>query len=124
MKTKNAIISLMLLLIFATSCKQNATTKMNYPPTKKVSQVDDYFGTKVEDPYRWLENDTSAETKAWVIKEQKFTEDYLSKIPFRDKIMKRYKEILNYPKYYDGIKVGDYIIFSKNDGLQNQSVYY
>jgi len=97
---------------------------MNYPQTKKVSQVDDYFGTKVEDPYRWLENDTSAETKAWVLKEQKFTEDYLSKIPFRDKIMNRYKEILNYPKYYDGMKVGDYIIFSKNDGLQNQSVYY
>jgi len=97
---------------------------MNYPQTKKVNQVDDYFGTKVEDPYRWLENDTSAETKAWVIAEQKFTEDYLLKIPFRDKIMNRYKEILNYPKYSSAVKVGDYIIFSKNDGLQNQSVYY
>jgi prolyl oligopeptidase len=124
MKTSCQSIFIFLLLIFAASCKQSGTTKMNYPMTKKVNQTDDYFGTKVEDPYRWLENDTSAETKAWVISEQKFTEDYLSKIPFRDKIMKRYKEILNYPKYYSGTKVGDFILFSKNDGLQNQSVYY
>ena len=69
---------------------------MKYPVTKKITQVDDYFGTKVSDPYRWLENDNSDETKAWVKSEQKFTEDYLSKIPFRDKIHKRLEEILKY----------------------------
>lgn len=106
-----------------TNCKQPAT-QLTYPVTKKVNQVDDYFGTKVSDPYRWLENDTSAETKAWVKTEQKFTEDYLSKIPFRPQIKKRLNEILNYPRYGGAFKLGDYILFSKNDGLQNQSVYY
>ena len=61
------------------NCKQPAT-RLNYPVTKKGNQVDDYFGTKVADPYRWLENDTSAETKAWVKTEQKFTEDYLRRV--------------------------------------------
>jgi len=124
MQTKLLVVAFLLPFVILTSCKQMSTKKMDYPLTKKVTQVDDYFGTKVEDPYRWLENDTTAETKEWVLTEQKFTEDYLSKIPFREKIMKRYKEILNYPKYFSGIKVGDYILFTKNDGLQNQSVYY
>jgi prolyl oligopeptidase len=97
---------------------------LSYPATRSVTQVDDYFGTKVSDPYRWLENDTSAETKVWVKTEQKFTADYLDKIPFRDKIKARYKEIMNYPKYFSLAKVGDYIIFAKNDGLQNQEAYY
>jgi prolyl oligopeptidase len=123
MKTTIYITGTILLLALVSGCRPTQT-KMNYPVTKKVTQVDDYFGTKVEDPYRWLENDTSAETRAWVLEEQKFTEDYLSKIPFREKIKNRYKEILNYPKYYNGIKMGDYIIFEKNDGLQNQSVYF
>ncbi len=120
--TRNLLIIFSLLTMM--SCNQTTTKRMDYPATKKVSQVDNYFGTKVSDPYRWLENDTSAQTKAWVRTEQDFTEAYLSKIPFRDKIMKRYKEILNYPKYFAGAKAGDYIFFSKNDGLQNQSVYY
>ncbi|HEY4151358.1 MAG TPA: prolyl oligopeptidase family serine peptidase [Chitinophagaceae bacterium] len=97
---------------------------LTYPVTKKVTQVDNYFGTQVSDPYRWLENDSAADTKAWVKTEQAFTEDYLSKIPFRDKIRKRYKEILNYAKFSGIGKVGDYILFTKNDGLQNQAVYY
>ena len=117
------IQTLFIFLIMLSNCTQKAT-QLKYPVTKKVTQEDVYFGTKVSDPYRWLENDTSVETKAWVQSEQKFTEDYLAKIPFRDNIKKRYKEILNYPKYFGGIKVGDYILFTKNDGLQNQSVYY
>ncbi len=105
------------------NCKQTAI-RLNYPETKKGTQADDYFGTKVSDPYRWLENDTSAETNYWVKAQQKFTGDYLSKIPFRDKIKKRMSEILNYPRFTGGMKIGDYIIFAKNDGLQNQFVYY
>jgi len=123
MRTSGKLLIIFIVLMMM-SCKQTTTTRMDYPVTKKITQVDNYFGTKVSDPYRWLENDTSAETKAWAQKEQNFTEAYLSKIPFRDKIMKRYKEILNYPKYFGASKVGDYIFFSKNDGLQNQSVYY
>ena len=98
--------------------------KLTYPKTKKVVQVDDYFGTKIKDPYRWLEDDNSSETKKWVIEENKVTSDYLSKIPFRDAIKKRITELNNYPKYSAPFKVGEYFFFYKNDGLQNQSVLY
>jgi len=106
-----------------TQCN-SLSVKLKYPETKKGTQTDNYFGTAVADPYRWLENDTSAETKAWVRSEQDFTEAYLSKIPFRGKIMKRYKELLNYDKFFGAFKAGDYIIYTKQEGLQNQSVYY
>jgi len=98
--------------------------KLTYPVTAKGTQVDTYFDTKVADPYRWLENDTAANTKAWVKTQQQFTGDYLSKIPSRDKIRRRYKDIMNYAKYYSVAKVGEYLIYSKNDGVQNQAVYY
>jgi len=98
--------------------------KIIYPATKKVDQVDDYFGMKVDDPYRWLEDDNSAETKSWVKAEQQITEKYLAAIPFRDKVRQRYKEILNHPKYYSAFQVGEFYFYTKNEGLQNQSVYY
>jgi prolyl oligopeptidase len=101
-----------------------AFAQLKYPVTKKTDHVDDYFGTKVSDPYRWLENDSSAEVKSWVQTEQQFTEDNLSKIPFRNAIKARIKEIINYPRFGSAFKVGENIIFSKNNGLQNQSVYY
>jgi len=116
------LLSFAFILIFS-QCK-SPTVKLKYPETKKVDQTDTYFGTIVKDPYRWLENDTSAETKAWVKTEQDFTENYLSKIPFREKIRDRYKELLNYDKYFGAFKAGDYIIYSKQEGLQNQSVFY
>ena len=73
--------------------------KIAYPETRKdTTVVDDYFGTKVADPYRWLENDTSAETADWVKRENEVTQAYLADIPFRDSIAKRYEEILNFPK--------------------------
>ncbi|MBS1600530.1 MAG: S9 family peptidase [Bacteroidetes bacterium] len=98
--------------------------KIIYPAARKSDQVDDYFGTKVSDPYRWLEDGNSAETKAWVQAEQSVTEKYLSAIPFRNKIREHYKEILNHPKYFGAFQVGEYYFYSKNDGLQNQSVFY
>ena len=98
--------------------------QLKYPVTKKGDQVDDYFGTRVNDPYRWLENDTAANTKHWVRTEQIFTENYLSKIPFRTLVKKQIEKTYNYPRYYSGFKAGEYIFFSKNNGLQNQSVYY
>jgi prolyl oligopeptidase len=101
-----------------------AFTQLKYPVTKKVDQTDNYFGTTVSDPYRWLENDTAAETRKWENTEQAFTEAYLSRIPFRAAILNRLKEIVNYSRSRDGFKVGDYIFWTQNDGLQNQSVYY
>jgi prolyl oligopeptidase len=102
----------------------NLFAQLTYPVTKKVNQVDDYFGTPVSDPYRWLEYDTAADTKEWIKTEQSFTESYLSKIPYRASIKKQVEKVINYPRYFSGFKAGDYIFFSKNNGLQNQSVYY
>jgi len=97
---------------------------MKYPETKKDSTFDNYFGTEVADPYRWLENDTSAETAAWVSAENKVTQHYLSQIPYRDEIKKKLTEIWNYPKDGAPFKVGEYYFFTKNNGLQNQSIWY
>ena len=100
------------------------TAQLQYPVTKKGDVVEDYHGTKVADPYRWLEDDNSEETKAWVAEQNKVTQDYLSKIPFRDKVKKRLEDLWNYPKYSSPFKEGEYYYFFKNEGLQNQSVAY
>lgn len=113
-----------------TSCnapEKKAEVKMEpvtYPQTKKMEVADDYFGTKVADPYRWLENDTATDTKEWVQAQNKVTFGYLEKIPYRNKIKERLTDIFNYPKYSSPFRAGEYFFFSKNDGLQNQSVIY
>ncbi|MGH2648596.1 MAG: prolyl oligopeptidase family serine peptidase, partial [Ginsengibacter sp.] len=99
-------------------------SQIKYPETKKVNQVDNYFGTEVSDPYRWLEDDNSEETKEWVKAENKITDQYLSAIPFYNKVKNRLEEMWNYPKYGSPFKEGDWYYFYKNDGLQNQSVLY
>lgn len=101
-----------------------AQAQIQYPVTKKENVVDDYNGIKVEDPYRWLEDDNSEPTKAWVQEQNRVTFDYLSKIPYRQKIKKRIEEIWNYPKYGAPFRKGDFYYFTKNDGLQNQAVWY
>lgn len=98
--------------------------KIEYPQTRQDTVVDHYFGTDVPDPYRWLEDDRSEETKAWVTAENKVTDAYLAKIPFRDDFRKRLEKIWNYEKVGTPTRHGDYLYFSKNDGLQNQSVIY
>jgi prolyl oligopeptidase len=123
MRTKSLFLLFIASMIALSQCKA-PTAKLTYPETKKGNDTDNYFGTVIADPYRWLENDTSAETKEWVTTEQAFTEDYLATIPFRDKIRNRYKELLNYDKFFGAFKVGDFIIYTKQEGLQNQSVYY
>ena len=96
-----------------------------YPETRKdTTVVDDYFGTKVADPYRWLENDTSAETADWVKAQTEVTNDYLSHIPFRNALKDRLTEFVNYERYSMPSKKHGRYIYSKNDGLQNQSVIY
>ncbi|MFB6454630.1 prolyl oligopeptidase family protein [Chitinophaga sp. Hz27] len=95
---------------------------IKYPETKKVDITDEYHGNKISDPYRWLEDDNSAETKAWVHAQNAITQDYLSKIPFRNDVKKRLEELWNYPKTSAPSKKGKYYYFSKNDGLQNQAI--
>jgi prolyl oligopeptidase len=111
-------------LILAVGAPGQEAKKMTYPVTKTVDQVDDYFGTKIADPYRWLEDDRSAETEEWVKAQNAVTFGYLEQIPFRESLKKRLMEIFNYPRYSAPFRVGDYYFFSKNDGLQNQSVIY
>jgi prolyl oligopeptidase len=98
--------------------------QLQYPVTKKGDQVDDYHGTKIADPYRWLEDDTSAATAAWVEAENKVTFPYLDAIPFRKQLQARVKELNDYAKYSSPSHKGPYYFFFKNDGLQNQSVLY
>jgi prolyl oligopeptidase len=96
----------------------------SYPQTKKVDQVDDYFGTKVADPYRWLEDDNAADTKAWVEAQNAVTFGYLSKLPGRDALKQRLTTLWNYERYGLPRKRGSHYVFTRNDGLQNQAVYY
>ncbi|MFV0387524.1 MAG: prolyl oligopeptidase family serine peptidase [Pyrinomonadaceae bacterium] len=98
--------------------------ELKYPEAKKVEQVDDYHGTKVADPYRWLENPDSPETKAWVTAENKVTEAYLDSLPRREAIKERLTKLWNYEKYSAPSKQGSKYFYYKNDGLQNQSVLY
>ena len=102
-----------------------AQAKFDYPKPRKGDQVDDYNGTKVADPFRWMEDTESKETRDWIEAENKLTNSYLSTIPQREKIKNRLTEIWNYERYSAPSKIADnFYIYSKNDGLQNQSVFY
>ena len=117
---------LLAVALMLTNCKSKMKiATLPYPDTRMdTTVVDDYFGTRVADPYRWLEDDNSAETAAWVRAENEVTFDYLSRIPFRDQVRDRLTELWNYPKYGAPTKVGEYYFYFENDGLQNQSVLY
>lgn len=108
--------------VVQTEVKSNT---LEYPTTRKDLTVeDDYHGTVIKDPYRWLEDDNSDETKDWVKRQNEVTFSYLDKIPYRDKVKDRLTELWNYEKFGSPFKEGDYYYFFKNDGLQNQSVLY
>ena len=116
------------VLIMLSSCnnetKTNGDEPPKYPETKKCDTIDNYFGTAVSDPYRWLEDDFSEETANWVKAQNEVTNNYLSKIPYRENMKNRLKDIMNYPKESAPSKKGDRYFFYRNDGLQNQSVLY
>jgi len=97
---------------------------LTYPETFKGKVVDSYFGHKVADPFRWLEDDRSPETASWVRSQNKVTQKYLDQIPFREQIKNRMTNLWNYEKYSSPTRHGDYEYFYKNDGLQNQYVLY
>jgi len=126
------ILFSVITIVLISSCNNNDTKgvsyksiEVKYPTTRKDTTVkDNYFGTDVYDPYRWLENDTSAETANWVKAENDVTQNYLSQIPFREGIKKRYTSLFNYEKYSAPFTQGKYTFYYKNSGLQNQSVLY
>ncbi|HEX8463498.1 MAG TPA: hypothetical protein VF627_02680, partial [Abditibacterium sp.] len=95
-----------------------------YPPTAKVAQVNNFFGTSIADPYAWLEDDRAKATEAWVEAQNKVTFGYLEQIPFRAALRKRLETLYNYAKYSAPSKKQGLYFFSKNDGLQNQAVLY
>ncbi|MEO8584138.1 MAG: prolyl oligopeptidase family serine peptidase, partial [Flavitalea sp.] len=97
---------------------------MQYPATAKVKQTDEYHGVKIEDPYRWLEDDNSAETKKWVELENAVTNTYLEKIPYRQKIKAKIISLYNYTRYAEPFRNKEYFYYYKNNGLQNQPVLY
>ena len=122
---KKTIIILSVIAMF-TSCNQcrKGGEPVQYPESKSCDTVDNYFGTAVADPYRWLEDDYSEETALWVKAQNELTNLYLSQIPYREKMKKRLTEILNYPKEGAPWKKGNRYFFYRNDGLQNQSALY
>src|SRR5690606_17615008 len=110
----NKNLGIILLALGVTACNQENVIKSKedivlkpYPKTEKIDQKDDYFGTTVEDPYRWLEDDLSEQTKQWVTAQNEVTQDYLKQIPFRDAIYERLESLWNYEKEGAPFKEGD-----------------
>jgi prolyl oligopeptidase len=117
----------MVVLTSILSCKtedKKVDIVFKYPETKKVDSATTYFGTEIKDPYRWLEDDKSAETAAWVKAQNEVTFGYLEQIPFRKALKERMEKLWNYEKISAPFTEGDYTYFYKNNGLQNQSVLY
>lgn len=121
---KKQALSAMFIALALSAYGQKNSKVMQYPETKKVAHTDVYFGEKVEDPYHWLEDDRAEDTKEWVQREVNFTNDFLSKIPFKEDLRNQLREMWNYEKISAPFKEGEYIYFYKNDGLQAQSVLY
>ncbi|WP_418603741.1 prolyl oligopeptidase family serine peptidase [Hwangdonia sp.] len=124
MKKILVIICTLTLTVGCKNGKEEKNVVVNYPETKTVDTVDTYFGVEVRDPYRWLEDDRSEETEAWVKTQNQSTYAYLDNIPFRDELKERLSELWNYEKIGAPFIEGEYTYFSKNNGLQNQNVYY
>jgi prolyl oligopeptidase len=123
-KTTPLAVTALAVALALSAATPVAAQKPAYPQTKKVDQVDTFFGTKVDDPYRWLEEETSPETAQWVEAENKVTFAYLDRIPYRDALKARLSKLQNYARYSAPSRKGELYTFTKNDGLQNQSVIY
>ncbi|HET9514068.1 MAG TPA: S9 family peptidase, partial [Gemmatimonadales bacterium] len=101
-----------------------AAQDITYPRTPRVDHVDEYHGTRIPDPYRWLEDDTAAAVRQWVEEQNRITFAFLEKIPFRTRLRARLEQLYNYPRYGAPFRTGTYYLSSRNSGLQNQSVLY
>src|ERR1700704_2296804 len=113
-------LSFILLAVAALAAEVN----MTYPPARRSDQADTLHGVRVSDPYRWLEDADSAETRAWVTAENALTEQYLSQIPARERIKRRLTELWNFERYASFFKESNRYFLLRNDGLQNQNVLY
>ena len=116
------ILGLTLVLVSAEGL--NAEAPLAYPPSKTVNVVEEHHGTRVTDPYRWLEDDRSSQTAEWVKAQNQVTFDYLSQIPYRKQIRENLEKMWNYEKVSAPFREGKYLYYFKNNGLQNQSVLY
>ncbi len=122
---KRTSLAIVLLIPFLTaSCVVDSPPRLAYPETSQVAHVDDYHGTQVSDPYRWLEDLDSEETARWVEAQNRVTFGYLEQIPQREKIRERLAQLWNFEKYGVPRRAGSLYLFEKNDGLQNQDVLY
>ncbi len=121
------VLLVLSIALFLYSCGENMKKEaitVNYPTTAKADSTQTYFGTEVKDPYRWLEDDRSEETEAWVAEQNTVTFGYLDNIPYREQIKNRLEKLWNYEKVSAPFEEGDHTYFYKNDGLQNQYVLY
>jgi len=122
--------ALALLALLLAGCSADSTrhddgqARLAYPPTERVAQVDDYYGTRVEDPYRWLEQTGDARVREWIGAENALAQPWLEGIPARDAIKKRMTELWNYERYELPVHRGERYFYLRNDGLQDQSVLY
>ncbi|MEX0275029.1 MAG: prolyl oligopeptidase family protein, partial [Flavobacteriaceae bacterium] len=121
---KRALFSVLVILTACEPEPKKPSIEVSYPQTKKVDTIDTYFNTEVRDSYRWLEDDRSTETEAWVKEQNQVTFGYLDHIPYREALKKRLEKIWNYEKLGAPFTEGDYVYFYKNDGLQDQYVVY
>src|SRR5579863_3933798 len=110
------------MMLESAGAQSPTTTKLGYPSTRRSDVADDYHDTKVDDPYRWLEDDNSDETKAWVTAQNQVTQSLLAAIPQRDKIRARLTELWNFEKFGVPTQRGGRYLFTRNSGLQNQNV--
>ncbi len=118
------VVATSLLLLALAACRQDTPPKISYPETKKGGVVDDYFGTKIADPYRWMESLDSAEVAQWVAAQNKVTFEYLDKLPLREHFKRRITELWNYPKVSGPVREGARYFYVKNSGLERQSPLY
>jgi prolyl oligopeptidase len=124
LKVQMELVSCLGVALAALNCGSVAAGPLVYPQTRQTNQLDEYHGVKVADPYRWLEDDNSAETKAWVEAQNKVAFSYLGQIAERKTIQERLTRLWNYERYGAPFREGGHYFFTKNDGLQNQSVLY
>ena len=112
------------IVIATTVAVEGQSQKLSYPTARRAEVIDDYFGTKVTDPYRWMEELDSKELSDWVAAENKLTFDYLERLPLREHFRQRITELWNYPKTTIPVREGGRLFFRKNSGLQRQSPIY
>jgi prolyl oligopeptidase len=117
-------LTIALSLVLLPAVLSAAARRLEYPQTRRADVVDDYFGTKVEDPYRWLEDDDSEETKAWVLAQNRLTFGWLEQVPERGRIRERLVELWDHERFSPPSREGEWYVYARNDGLQNQPVIY